>query len=105
MSGRRKDGEVRTPVKHPYGNVSDIHVICPWCGHKHGDPWELVGPRDDDRNKLQCYGCDRYFDVWAETSISYCTNLTEDDEELVETDEFGNAFHIAARTTADEGER
>ena len=45
-------------------------VICPHCGHKHRDGWEMTG-NDEDRHEHNCGECDQPFECWAVTTIRY----------------------------------
>jgi DNA-directed RNA polymerase subunit RPC12/RpoP len=47
-------------------------IVCPYCGYKLNDSWELEGDECD------CPDCERTFEVTRYTTIEYCTRkLTE----------------------------
>ena len=54
------------------------HVICPYCGEKHGDAWEFC-PQETPK-KLECQECGKTFIGWAEYDVDYCTTEKEDDK-------------------------
>ena len=42
-------------------------VVCPHCGHKHNDSWEI------EEGEYQCDECDGKFHVTINTTITYST--------------------------------
>jgi hypothetical protein len=52
-------------------------IICPHCGHVHGDSWEWGG-KEGDWNNGGCESCGKKFDWMRDVKISYSTSLPED---------------------------
>lgn len=52
------------------------YVICPYCGHKHGDAWEITGNEESVR-KIDCDGCGKEFQCWADVSVWYAAEAIE----------------------------
>lgn len=48
----------------------DYWVICPHCGHKHGDAPEWVTEQEE---KTECDACGKEFYYYAETTTVYHT--------------------------------
>jgi ribosomal protein L37AE/L43A len=46
--------------------------VCPWCGHKYADAWEL-NLNDGDDTVLECGECEKSFKATAYISVDYCT--------------------------------
>jgi hypothetical protein len=46
--------------------------ICPWCGYRLGDAWEL-DLHDGDTTEVDCGKCEKAYRVTASVSISYST--------------------------------
>lgn len=44
-------------------------LICPYCGHKHSDPYEFFGK--DECTTVECGNCEREFDARQYISITY----------------------------------
>ena len=53
-------------------------VICPFCGYKHGDAWELC---DEDATRMDCQGCEKEFICYAEHSVDYIAQVPLTDRE------------------------
>ena len=49
-------------------------VICPHCGYKNRDAWEMTG-NDEDKHEHDCGECGKPFECWAVTSILYYADV------------------------------
>lgn len=49
---------------------SDTYIVCPHCGHEHGDAWEYTD-NDDLEHHVDCEECEREFACWSVTSVCY----------------------------------
>ena len=49
-------------------------VICPHCGHKFADSWEF------DDGKLDCYECEKEFEIVRNVKITYSTYKIKEGE-------------------------
>ena len=48
--------------------------ICPRCGHRYGDAWEIDFGDDAEGNTvLTCHGCGEDFQVFRHVEITYST--------------------------------
>lgn len=65
--------ENRKPPPPP--RTSPEWVICPWCGHEHGDGWEWA----KERTVTRCDECDRMFTVDPEYTVIYNTFVAGDE--------------------------
>ena len=50
--------------------ADDCYVICPHCGYKHGDAWEMFQMADTER-EFTCNGCEVSFTCWAVARTTY----------------------------------
>lgn len=46
--------------------------ICPYCGHKEGDSWEI----DSSANKLTCSECGKRYEIEQEFSRTFSSSKT-----------------------------
>jgi hypothetical protein len=46
-------------------------IICPYCGHEHGDAREWCC--HDFPQDLTCAQCQEVFECWAEVDVTYCS--------------------------------
>ena len=60
------------PVDHDYTD----EIVCPYCGHEHGDSWEY-----GDSGRMTCGECNREFDMERNVSVSYVTSRIDRDAE------------------------
>ena len=44
-------------------------VVCPYCGHKHGDAWEWC--TSEEPHETKCDNCGQVFQCYAEYSTTY----------------------------------
>ena len=44
-------------------------VTCPYCGHVHGDSWEIGGRHDSF--EYQCHECEKDFDCYRNVEVTY----------------------------------
>lgn len=49
----------------------DEYVICPHCGHEHGDAWEWCA--QPEPKLTWCNRCEKPFQAWAEYEVRYVT--------------------------------
>jgi hypothetical protein len=81
------DYQLLIPVTHPEFELyllpaSPIEIdhdctdvmVCPYCGHKHDDSWELKM----NEGEYQCNRCERVFVYSRETRVTYSTEKLED---------------------------
>lgn len=54
-------------IDHEYTDA----VVCPFCGHEHGDSFEYF--QNQDEAEVQCESCGRDFKATCHTEITYCT--------------------------------
>ena len=64
--------EIQTTTYDPKPRFSDTYVVCPWCGHEHGDAWEWASKRTETR----CDRCDNMFTVDPDYSVTYHSFVT-----------------------------
>jgi DNA-directed RNA polymerase subunit RPC12/RpoP len=58
-------------VTEEHEDVYDDHaIVCPYCGLKHHEPYEMVSP-DGDCHEIECEDCGRKFNVTATMSVTY----------------------------------
>lgn len=50
----------------------DEYVICPHCGHEHGDAWEWC--KSGTPQEVRCDACGQAFSAWAEYEVQYVTS-------------------------------
>ena len=87
--GHCKDEHTRTARGHSWGCVHCVdhidgcdffdekhentddqeYVVCPYCGHKHGDAWEWCTRENETEDT--CDGCGKRYRYWAEFSVDY----------------------------------
>lgn len=48
-------------------------IVCPYCGHRHEDSWEMAG-NDEEDVECDCYACDKTFRVTTHISIKYSSH-------------------------------
>lgn len=60
-----------TDIDHEYTD----EIVCPWCGHEHGDSWEWV-----DYDTTECDECEKKFTHIRHVEVTYTTEKEEDDE-------------------------
>lgn len=48
-------------------------VVCPYCGHKHGDSHEFFPRAATSRVEITCDHCGKTFDAWQEVEVTYTT--------------------------------
>lgn len=60
-----KDGE-----RAPEETLDDHWLICPYCGHKHSDPYEYFHANDED-TEVTCNNCEREFFATRMVSVTY----------------------------------
>ncbi len=53
-------------------------LICPFCGHKHGDAFEICA---DTASLVFCDECDNQFVCYAEHSVDYIAKVPLTDRE------------------------
>ena len=56
----------------PKPRFDSQYVVCPWCGHKHGDAWEWAARRTETR----CDQCENMFTVNPDYVVTYHTFVT-----------------------------
>jgi transposase len=64
--------------------VDNHYVICPHCGHKHGDTWEFFGDRED--TEITCHECERDFFASRIISETFITCRKVEAPALVEAE-------------------
>ncbi len=57
-------------IDHKY--IDDM--VCPYCGTKQTDLWELKGAYDEDTLRVECQECEKPFDSYCLTSHSFTTS-------------------------------
>lgn len=52
-------------------------LVCPWCGHRFSDSWEI---EDGEHDNFQCEECEAYFEVVVDSEIirTYASRRLED---------------------------
>ncbi len=60
-------------VEHEYTE----EVVCPWCGHEHGDSWEWTSNSDD----MKCDECGKEFGYEKDITVKYCTSKKQCEED------------------------
>ena len=71
--------EAKERVKTEYKGEPEQYgsePICPYCGHKYSDAWEL-GLGDEEEDEAECGLCESAFKVTAHWSIDYSTRRME----------------------------
>lgn len=58
-----------------------IEPVCPYCGKKEGDAWELPFSGMEDDIDADCGHCGKTYRVERHVSISYSTRPLEDAKE------------------------
>ena len=53
-------------INHEYTD----EIVCPYCGHEHGDSWEL----ESDDGETNCSSCDKPFNYTRRHSVDYSTS-------------------------------
>lgn len=48
-------------------------IVCPWCGYKHGDSWEM-----GDEDTHECDECENTFSHYRDIEVTYTTWKEED---------------------------
>lgn len=56
----------------PRRRADNEYVICPWCGHGHGDAWEWA----KERTETRCDACEKSFTVEPDYAITYWSFVT-----------------------------
>jgi DNA-directed RNA polymerase subunit RPC12/RpoP len=51
-------------------------IVCPYCGHEFGDSWEF---NDSDGKKIDCYECDKTFELSVNFEATYTTRRIKED--------------------------
>jgi DNA-directed RNA polymerase subunit RPC12/RpoP len=54
---------------------SNDEIVCPYCGHVHGDSWEYGG--DSECFEVDCAECEKKFDVTRNVSVTYTSSKLE----------------------------
>lgn len=55
----------------------DEYVICPYCGHQHGDAWEWCR---EEMEEVVCDACEKTFYSYALYSVTYYSRPVQDDK-------------------------
>ncbi len=75
----RKEALDKIDEHNPYVTQYTPEIICPYCGHEHGDSWEYGGGGEDTDTAI-CDECDREFE-WSRFIITeYSTKRIGGDE-------------------------
>jgi transposase len=59
-----------------YKHVSQ--VVCPYCGHKHGDGW-TIEEMGREEAEIQCDSCGKEFTFWLNIEVTYSSEPKEDE--------------------------
>lgn len=51
-------------------------IVCPHCGHKHSDSWEME-PKDEECTTTNCDSCGKSFSLCVQRSTTYTTRCGE----------------------------
>lgn len=72
-------------AKYPIIDVDNLDVdytdgiICPWCGFRHEEPEHIMDNITESEEEIECYQCERKFNVEPEVTVRYSTSRTECD--------------------------
>ncbi len=77
-------------------------MVCPYCGCKQSDIWEIKGAYDEDTLRVECQECERPFDSYCLTSHSFTTSTVDVEAERLkkEADAKLEAARVAERYAA-----
>lgn len=68
---REKEERIAERIAAGFEHDYEDEVVCPHCGYKHGDSWEM---RDGE---YQCPECDKSFELECHHSVTYSTTKKE----------------------------
>lgn len=57
----------------PFDTDGTQEMVCPHCGHEHGDTWELFSDIHSNTATTDCDECGKIFEVEANWSVDYTT--------------------------------
>lgn len=49
-------------------------IVCPYCGHEHGDSYEYFS-RNDESTNIECDECGKHFRATMQMTTDYSTSL------------------------------
>lgn len=58
-----------TEIDHEY--TKDI--VCPYCGHRERDSWEISGNEDGKSSEVECSECSKAFYYECHVRVTYTT--------------------------------
>jgi len=64
------DKEDRQDIVNRGASFGEEDVVCPWCGHEHGDSWEYSDGNYD------CEECEKRFSVSRDVCVTFSTQRT-----------------------------
>lgn len=57
-------------MSEPEETCDGYWMICPHCGHRHRDAWEMVGG-DEEEREHDCDECGKAFICWGQFTTTY----------------------------------
>lgn len=50
---------------------NEPEIVCPFCGYKHQDSWEVRGGATGHLGELECDSCTRTFEAQRDVTVTY----------------------------------
>jgi hypothetical protein len=63
-----RNGEATEPIDHHF----TAHLVCPHCGHKHDDSWEMGNGEEGDWDD-ECHSCGKALRAQRHITVKYST--------------------------------
>lgn len=64
----RMDAKIAEIERKPIDTKYESEAICPWCGYRHSDSWEM------SEGEHECHDCERRFELSKCVEVTYSTS-------------------------------
>lgn len=66
-----REDAIAKPEEKEIDCLGTDEIVCPHCGHEHGDSWEYFTHGNGNEREADCVECEKRFLVSAEYSVTY----------------------------------